>query len=395
MTDKVKPIDIISVVALISISATSVFLPEYNQIFLYFIVPFLSLNYIFNFQELMGARYFKILCCLFIWMLICSIPAYDLDAALAEMKRCLGVVLVGLIIICLSHKRKLVPWLYVIFIVQLLSILYYAQTNILLDFDYTSDRANDETVNANSFAYYTFYATISLYVLGLLFQNKWSTILRWAFLMMIPITFFIAIITASRQVLIIQIPTIFFLICSRYKILRLKNLVKILFVSIVLVVAFYNQISEIYQTSYLYERSQTKIEDDSRFELLKEAVRVGIENPICGVGPGCFGFFNKQKAGGMSHCSYTDLFADCGIIGAAIYVYLLFIFVRLQFIRYRETKDSLIFCFLIFGAIFGIYNFFYVFYRNLWLMSMFVLISEHSNIYYRENYLTRNCKVLS
>lgn len=73
-----------------------------------------------------------------------------------------------------------------------------------------ADRLNDAKLNANTMAYYTFYATMAAFLLSDMVQSiNYRKLFKILFLAMIPISF-VAIVTASRQVLIIQIPLICF-----------------------------------------------------------------------------------------------------------------------------------------------------------------------------------------
>lgn len=85
----------------------------------------------------------------------------------------------------------------------------------------------------------------------------------------------------------------------------------------------------------------------------------------------------------MSHNSYAEIFANAGIPGLLMYTSLLGVFIRRQFIRYRQTKDSTFLVFFVFGIIYAFYNFFYVFYRAPWLIMFFVIVSSHSEMYYK------------
>mgnify|MGYP002585386649 CR=1 FL=1 len=385
---KANAIDYISVISLIVFHAIGLFYPQLNQVFLYGISPFLFVIFFFRKWSLYTSSSYYYLCIFYLWMFICTIAAYDMGTALADIKRVLGIVIVGFIIINLSQKKELIPWLYLVFIGKFIALLYYMQTNVLSVIDYRTERASDEYVNANTYAYFAFYTTIAIYVLGIIIEGKWRKIIRILFLTMIPLSFFIAIITASRQVIIIQVPTIFFLIVSRYRIYKLSRLLLSIVIAIGVSLFFYEQTSEIYSNSYLYQRAQENVKDDTRTVLIKEAIRVGIEHPFFGAGPSCFPYLNRHtEAGHMSHCSYTDVFAECGVLGLVIFLFVIITFIKDQWKIYMQTKDELIFCFLIFGIMFGFYNFLFVFYRNLWLMAMFIVVAQHSLIYYQEKYL--------
>lgn len=169
--------------------------------------------------------------------------------------------------------------------------VYYAYTHILtFQFDIASNRLDDDRLNANVLANYTFYATFALFVMGEILNKRiLCKIFKIVFLLMIPLSFIIALFTASRQVLLVQIPLIVILLYLRY--LRSKTLkMRFVFIIGVVVCAVFSLdiISETYDNSFLKTRNEKNIEEDGRFKVLQEAIEVGRENPIVGVGPGNF-----------------------------------------------------------------------------------------------------------
>lgn len=118
-----------------------------------------------------------------------------------------------------GNSIKMCKYLYVTFFVLYIGAWYYSYNNSLVVMDITSDadRLNDDKLNANTMAYYTFYVTMGAFLLSYLIKSaKWNMFFKLLFLAMLPISFFVAIFTASRQVLIIQIPLMGFLIYERY-----------------------------------------------------------------------------------------------------------------------------------------------------------------------------------
>ena len=66
-------------------------------------------------------------------------------------------------------------------------------------------------------------------------------------------------------------------------------------------------------------------------------------------------------------------------MGLILYLYLIGKFLKNQWQYYRATKEIVYLAFLSFGIIYVFYNFFYVFYSDLWLMSFFLFVAHHSN----------------
>lgn len=251
-------------------------------------------------------------------------------------------------------------------------------------FDYTKDRINDSQLNANMVAYHTIYLTYSIYVIPEIIEHE--KVKRWteySFFLILPFSFIVAFLTGSRQVLLIQIPLFFLLLATRYysQLKRAKFFLVALFAFAAVSFFAINKGKEIYENSFLATRYE-KTETSTRPAILADAIKVGCEHPVLGVGPGNYVKFSFD--GHFSHCTYTELFANCGIFAFLFYVYMLWVFIKKQYQYYRETKDKLFLSFLVFGLIFAFDNIFYVFYYKLWLISFFFLVASHSEYYYRE-----------
>lgn len=357
-----------------------------NPIALYVAIPIAFFLSFMSANSLKSNIYIRIALCLNIWIGLTYFSAEYVESADRQLKQIFGVVLLCVTISNLAVKRKLIPCLYVIYIILFVAAWLYAQHNILgVVYDFSEDRLNDDKLNANTMAYYLFYLTVALYFLGDLLQNKYVTFsFRILFIATIGISFFIAILTASRQVLIIQIPLIAILLFLRYGSFKRKSIIGLLGILTLAFIIFTYAGKDIYDNSYLKQRNERKIEDDSRLFLLKDAVRVGIENPLFGVGPGNYVHYCSRRE--FSHCTYTELFANTGIVGILFFVILMLVFVKRQWQRYLKFHDNTYLILLVIGLMFVFDNFFYVFYHNLWLMSFFMLLAAHSEMYFKTKY---------
>ena len=121
--------------------------------------------------------------------------------------------------------------------------------------------------------------------------------------------------------------------------------------------------------------------EDARTYHIYKALSIGADNLFVGVGPGCYSTFSN---GYFSHCTYTELFANYGIFEALFYIWILSHFASVQLKRYKQYKDTQYLTFFVFGVIFIVDNFFYVFYTGMWLMAFFFLVALHSEQYYRQ-----------
>jgi O-antigen ligase len=132
----------------------------------------------------------------------------------------------------------------------------------------------------------------------------------------------------------------------------------------------------------LADRIARTVVADDRFELIINGFLIGLQHPITGVGPGNV----ILHLGGVNstHCSYAELFAASGLLPLVLFIILVVIFILEQWRRYRHTKNNLFLYFFTTGVFWAVYNFFYEFYLDLWLMSFLFLLIGHSNQYYKE-----------
>lgn len=326
--------------------------------------------------------YMKLLTFMYAWIFICFPFSYNLDIASSRLHRLVGVYLLLYTVYKLAQNAKMHPYIYLIWILMYFACIYFTQTEVVTpDFDYTSDRASNEKLNANCLGYFTFFTTFIIFYWGEIIKKKYiRTIFKILFLLTILLSFYIAIITASRQVLIVQIPLITMLLYIRYVTHSGQtSMIIFLFIIFVVTIIAFCEGMDIYNNSYLSKRAEVNASEDLRAILLWDAIRVGIEHPIFGVGPGCFASYSHHFV--FSHNTYTELFANCGFPAACLFISVIFVFIKRQWKQYKNTKDKLFLTFLVCGVIYALDNMFYVFHLDPWLMSFFVMISTHSEIH--------------
>lgn len=357
-----------------------------NVIALYMAIPLAFLLSFIKCEKIAPSRYMTLLVLLYVWDCISSLWALYPATANVELKRILGAFLLTYIVTVNGRERNMLKYLYVTFIILYIGAWIYASQNslIMAEIAGNQERLNDAKLNANTMAYYTFYVTFACFCLSSVIDSKfWSRIWKYLFLAMIPLSFYVALVTASRQVLLIQIPLISFLLYERYY-RQAGRKTRILFVCMCVMIALLvaQKVMDIYDNSYLATRAETDISEDSRSKLLLDAMKVGFDHFPIGVGAGNYIHYSYKHR--FSHCSYTELFANNGIVGLGLYLSLLYRFLKLQWQRYRWMHDRQFMIFLFFGLIFVFYQFLYVFYTDLWLIAFFVLIATHADLYYNE-----------
>ena len=355
---------------------------NYNQIALYVFWPLVLVFTGINIKSIYNKEYCVYYIRLWLFFILSWILAINETFAFAEIKMMLGVLLAVVTFYTLGNKYKNIPWMYGSFIVFYIGMIYYIYRNDLLaDFDYQTQRLDAENLNANFFGYYTFYLTFSVFIMrDIITVNRIKKIFEWLFFLMVPLSAIIALLTASRQILIVQIPIISLLLLVRYNDKnKRRNLFFALLLLIFVWIAFGHRIENIFDNSMLNQRAQMDTGEDARTVHLIRAIQIGCENLIFGVGPGCYKHFS---GGTFSHCSYTELFANYGLCAALFYIWMLFHFVKTQWNRYKIYNDKVFLSFCTFGVIFIIDNMFYVFYTGMWLMAFFFLVVIHSEHYY-------------
>ena len=380
-SDNISNAEIICLFSLYFTAACS-YNDSLNVISLYCMVPIATVLcfHIYGFNTI--SSYFKPIMAMFLWVAISSFWASYVEAATRQLHQSIGVVMLTYIYFSLAKNKTLIPLLYFSFVICNIAAWTYAQTNILSVIDIGIDRLNDDKLNANTLAYYTFYYTFATFICHQICKGKWKRVFLMLFFLSIPLTLYTAFLTASRQVLVIQIPLIGLCLMQKYFRFNSKSILTALLIAIIVFIVFTYVSDTLYEGSLLQQRSQTDVKDDVRYVLLKDAFNVGISNFFTGVGAGNFRFYTEE--GNFSHCTYLELFANTGIVGALLFIYPLWTFIKKQWVRYKLSKDTCIMSFLIFGLIFAVDNFFYVFYPGMFLMAFMCLVMSHSNLYWNE-----------
>lgn len=363
----------------------------YNDSFLrlslYVVLPFSFLLCFFeNGSSIKTNQYVHLLWGLFAWIAFTALYAAKTDYALREMNQILGVILISYVFGVTAKKKDMIPWLYIVYIVLYMSVWNYARNNILGDITFGEDRLDDDKLNANMMAYYTFYVTFALFMLGEIVKKEWiAKLFRVLFILTIPLSFLVAIYTASRQVFVIQIPLVAVLMYRRYFISSIRTY-KVVFILAVIALSIYAipRAQSIYENSLLrYRNEQTTLEDGTRTKLMIDSFKVGMNHFFTGVGAGNYSAYSFD--GHFSHNTYLELFANNGIIGIVLFIVLMAKFIKTQYRRYKATKDKMYFYFFWFGIMFALDCMFYVFYPKIWLMGFFLLVASHSEHYFNSN----------
>lgn len=381
--DSFLSIDGLVLLSLFFSAYASMAIDSLNSIALYGALPVAFVLSLISSKTVFPNKYFTLLFLLFVWETLSLLWSYYPDLTKREIHSLLGVMMLSYIMSVQAMRPKMLAWLYLVFLLLYLGAWNYASSHLLIVSDFSaSDRLNDEKLNANTMAYYTFYVTFAFFILDEIVSAVfWKKAFRLLFILMIPVSFFVAFATASRQVLLIQLPLMTLLLWLRYiRSANWKRKALFLLISTVVLIYFAPKLFSVYADSYLAERASMSVADDVRSALLRESIQIGLEHSPLGVGAGSYIMFSQNRH--FSHNSFAELFANVGVIGLLLYSFLLFTFLIRQWKRYKGTKDIVYLYFLVFGVLFLVDQVFYVFYVDIWLFSFFILVSSHSELYY-------------
>lgn len=362
---------------------------SYNKIGLWGIMPFLFIYIILKNGQLQNRDCFPYYIILFLSFCSCIVATYNTIAFNSFFTILTGFI--GFFIFfSLSRNIKNIRWLFAVYISYYVGMwLYIIFVLGIANIDISVVRLGTEEgqLNANDVAYMTFYFNVALWMMYALSKTSCKNKLLASILVIVMCIMSIvsALLFASRQVLIIEIPFILGIVYIKiFREKSRKNGAKwvIPIIAILVIFFLYQQVGkEVLLDSLLVKRYEN-VEEDSRFFLMEKALEVGINNPILGVGCGNFMYYAHLSA--FSHCSYTELLANSGIIPAFIYIIWIIKTFYIQYKRYRMTKNVLFLYLALICGMWFLSNFFYVYYTSVWLMGFWGLILGASNTLYRK-----------
>lgn len=381
-------IDTIPLLLLVLSPSVRLMIPSVNSVVLFVVMPLLFLWAYYKYQRKAGQN-----CVLYYWILIgwfavTVVTSTDVINSLSYMKTLVGGFMSSIIMYLMaSSKIKNGIYITVAYILLLVTTIWYLwESGQLMNLDINNERLDDEFVNANDLAYYLFYVAGSSYLLFYYFHTK-KVFSILTFIVIIIVSLWLSLLTASRQILLIVIPYI--LICILFQFwkeakIKLGRVITVFLLGGLLIITIVPRVQDFFSGSLMEARLESDVKEDVRAVLLKEAIQIGLDNPIVGVGPG--NMIHFSKVGGFSHNSYAELFSNSGIIAVIIYLIMIVPMASINRKRYRVTKEP-IFAFLYITCIFWIlYNMLYVFYSSLWLISFYFLLKGISDCLFSRIY---------
>ena len=375
-----------------------------SQIATYFIVPFSFLYFSFKFpqKKLFKNNSIFLFTIFVIWTLFSSLFSIDYNQAFITEKKLL-IIFIYVITIYLyasiSVRNSLLAYKTLVNVLILFIILNFYSLSTLsssdigqvrLDRSENSSLDNELLGDTNNFGYFLFLGLSSAFLLYNLF---YTSVLNKIKLVILIIAGFVVIqLTASRGSYVIFLLVVFsnFLIpVINLKISRFNKF--FLFLIIVLAIPFlvYLQ-SSLIKDSILQSRFETGNEEaTTRERHVSEAIKVGLNHPLLGVGGGNYAVTPRSfERGSFSHNSYTEAFANYGIPGLVflLMLYFEFLWKIIYGLRKKHFKNKHILYYLLcFIIAFLVYNIFYVAYLTFEFMGLFILARTFLEYTFKEN----------
>ncbi len=368
--------DFVVMILLFVVFIPSSFNHDINIVSLNVIIPLLFFYSIYKSPYLFGKfRAFRLFIILFGWMLLSGIVATDTDLYLNEIKKILECIMFIFVLIRFSRSNfRYIYYFYILYIVKFIYIFYYAYQNGLFTVDVSSERFNLDDLNANVFGYFGFFALVGSFLLITYTQKLQKTFYNILFFAIFVLVITAGILAASRATLLISIVAFGLLMIIKYLYpITLRSLIPIILIALsAIFVSKY--LDSTLQNSFVKGRFDTK--EDSRFDLLFRAFDVGKDNLILGVGSGNFVLYNQTRQ--FSHNSFAELWANNGVIALILFILILAEPLKRirEYLRLGGNKKNSLY-FLIIWASYCVYNFFYVFYINFFMLAFIFLIMMH------------------
>ena len=252
----------------------------------------------------------------------------------------------------------------------------FLSDSFTMSFDYSNEleRNSNFVLNTNEYAYYSLFAIMGWRLALLLWKQETKKIfLLVLYLASFIMIIFVALLTASRQVMLLEIPLLSFFVCLDF--IRGSKNQYMLLLFIVLIILAFPYINQIYENSYLSQRSEVSFQEDTRGRIFWLAIEQGLENPFLGIGLGAKSFF--------SHNTYTHILARTGFPSLIAFLYIMVSCVFLQLKRYKRTKlNNFLFYF---GCLFilSVGHFTYSYFNEPFMMAIIFAIiacSDYDNI---------------
>lgn len=360
--------------------AALVWRTSYYVLSLYVAIPLLVIICFYNYKTvILKSKYFSLYLFIILWMLCSSLLNPNTMESLRLMIPVVGTFFVSMSVYAITRLNRNASAVFLIYVLlfAVLMIMNVRSSGFTTDFDYSNEleRRGNSFLNANEFAYYSLFAVIGWRIYFLIKNVSLNSfILLGLYLLSALVSFFVALMIASRQVLILQIPILlFFFYLDFVKGNRHKFFALILTIIIIVATPF---IIHQYDNSYLATRYEVGFQEDTRSVLMIKAIEETMDNPVFGIGLGANAHF--------SHSTYTHLMSRSGIPALIAFVVIIGKCIFEQWRRYFRFKRSRFLLYWGCLIIIAIGNFTYSYLSDPFLMPiMFAIIGCSETDYQR------------
>lgn len=360
--------------------AALVWRTSYYVLSLYVAIPLLILFCFYNYKNvIIKSRYFSLYLFIIIWMFGSSILNPNTEESLRLMIPIVATFLVSMSVYAITRLNRNASILFLVYVLlfAFLMIMNVQSSGFTTDFNYSNEleRRGNSVLNANEYAYYSLFAIIAWRIYFLMKEVSLNSfILLGLYLLSASVSFFVALMIASRQVLVLQIPILlFFFYLDFVKGNRNKSFAVILAIIIIVATPF---VIHQYDNSYLAIRSEVGFQEDARSALMINAIEEAMDNPIFGIGLGANAHF--------SHSTYTHLLSRSGIPTLIAFIVIMGKCILDQWRRYFRLKRSRFLLYWGCLIIIAIGNFTYSYLSDPFLMPiMFAIIGCSETDYQR------------
>ena len=376
------------------------------HLYLFFFLPIFRINvvqpstlisilFVLSIVKEKGLNFFrnetiKIFFIFFLWTSFSSVLATNSDAAIKTQGKLLVVFF--LMYIVYDFTKKSINHVFIVYIIYiaLIPLLTYGVIKddgfgALLNAKQTSLRSKDDSewaLDPNSLGYFVFFGINFAFIIFTFIKK--NLVNKIVLGLLIVLSFFLVLYSASRGAFVIFTALVLLSIgvIALGKKLDQKGylIVYVLFVAII-ASASIGLIQGLIQDSALEQRLQQDNEESTRSLHITEAFNVGLSNPIMGVGGGNYAHVPRSfEQGSFSHCSYSESFANYGIFGLALLIFLYYNYFQLlrKCFKNQAIQEKEVLYYLgIFLVCFVVYNWFYVTYLTIEFMGAYIPAYVH------------------
>ncbi len=269
-------------------------------------------------------------------------------------------------------------------IVFVLLVWYFKYLNVGTYFDETS-RLEDTVISANTYGYYIFNGIFAFFILTAMVKSDFVKLFLFAFFVYLAYqSLFIILFSASRGAFLIWIfsliGNLFIILFTYFKSTFIKVIVFfLLFIFFSMSTSYFSSITS--EDIYLFERFASMEDNETPREYhVKKALEIGSENFLFGVGSGGYAIVPKSiEQGSFSHNTFTEIFANFGIIGLSVYIFFWSSLMKMwrKAFKVSNNEKTVLYIVCFYFIIFNLYSTLYVVYLSNIFMHLLFVVCAH------------------